>query len=109
MLIQRYHKKTPFVVRFVDDFFGIALVGGKNGLCKNEWSHFKNVVDDFGILTWDVDEALSTVDSLDLAIKINDGYIITRTSQKRISLYQYITPNSAHPPGMIKGMIHGLI
>ena len=34
---------------------------------------------------------------------------VTRTYQKPINLYQYITPNSAHPPGMIKGVVHGLL
>ena len=56
-LIPRYRTKIPFMVRFVDDFFGLALVGGENGLSKNEWSQFKDDISDFDILTWQVGES----------------------------------------------------
>ena len=108
MLIQHYHKKIPFMVCFVDNFFSIALVAGENGLCKNEQIQFKDDIDGFGIPTWDVNEPLCTVNFLHPTIKINDDYIITRTYQNPINLYHYITPNSAYPPGMIRDMVHGL-
>ena len=49
-----------------------------------------------------------TVDFHDLTIKLENGSIILRTYcyQKPINLYQYVTPNSAHPPWMIKGVVY---
>ena len=58
---------------------------------------------------WTLDDPSSSVGFLDLAITINDGSIVTRTRQRPINLYQYITSNSAHPLGMIKGMVHCLL
>jgi hypothetical protein len=44
-----------------------------------------------------------------MTISILDGRIVTRTYQKEDNPYLYITPFSAHPPGMIKGTIYGLV
>ena len=108
-LIPKYKTKIPLMVRFVDDVFGIALVGGDDGLSEDDWSQFKNDIDDFGILTWDVEDPSKSTNFLDLTIEIKDGAFITRTYQKPISLFQYLTPHSAHPPWIIKAMIHGLL
>jgi len=43
---------------------------------------------------------------LDLNIGIESRMFTFKTYQKRINLYQYITANSAHPPGMIQGAVH---
>ena len=42
-------------------------------------------------------------------IPIEDGAIVSRTYQKPINLYQYISPNSAHPQWMTKGIISGML
>ena len=76
---------------------------------KTEWLQFKNDVDDYAILTWECNEPSTLVDFLDLTVEIKNGSFVTRTFQKPMNLYQYIPPNSAHPPGMIKGMIYGLL
>ena len=87
----------------------MVLCGEENGPSKNEWIQFKNDIDDFGILTWNVEELSSTVDLPNLTTEIENGSITTGTYQKPINLYQYITPNSAHPPWMIKSMIVGML
>ena len=40
---------------------------------------------------------------------LNNGRITTKTYQKAMNLYLYIPSHSAHPPGMIKGMVYGLL
>ena len=120
MIYFYWHKKTQidtqiqnndtiFIARFVDDVFGITLVGGADGLSEDGWSEFRNEIDGFGILTWDVEDPSKSTDFLDLMIKIKDGVFITQTYQKAINLYQYLTPDSAHPSWMIKAMIYGLL
>ncbi|KAL7526350.1 hypothetical protein ACHAWF_001736 [Thalassiosira exigua] len=44
-----------------------------------------------------------------LNLRIENNKIITSTYQKPINLYQYIPPTSAHPPGMMKGIIFSLM
>ena len=50
-----------------------------------------------------------TVNFLDMTISIQDSIISTKTYQKEGNPYLYINPSSAHPPGMIKGVIFGSI
>ena len=103
-LIPRYHHCLPVFNRFIDDMFGIWT-----GTAE-EFEQFTADIDNFGILTWEVEEPASTVDFLDLTITIDHRRrIITKTYQKALNLYQYIPPMSAHPPNMIKGIIYSLM
>ena len=38
-----------------------------------------------------------------------DGVISTKTYQKKENLFLYIVPHSAHPPGLMKSLIFGLL
>ena len=93
----------------MEDIFGIALVGEEDGFSTNEWNQFLDDIDDFGILQWDVNEPSMRVNFLDLTITIEDCIIISRTYQKPGNLFQYISPNSAHPPWMIKAIISSML
>ena len=100
-----YGRHLLLFKRFIDDIFGI-WIGNSNGI---EWDNFKNDTNNFGILTWEFEEPATTVNFLDLTISIERNRIRTTTYQKKLNLYQYIPPNSAHPPGMMKGIIYGLM
>jgi hypothetical protein len=58
---------------------------------------------------WDSSKPTHTVNFLDMTISIQDSIISTKTYQKEGNPYLYINPSSAHPPGMIKGVIFGSI
>ena len=75
-LIPNYGTKIPFMVRFVDNIFGVALVGKEDGFSVDEWSQFQVNIDDFGIFRWDVNESSSSANFLDLTIAIEDGAIV---------------------------------
>jgi len=74
-----------------------------------EWITFKNDVSNFRILTWEFEEQCSSLAFLDLTISIESNRISTRTYQKALNLYQYISPTSEHPKSMMKGIIHSLL
>ena len=107
-LLPKYGNKIPFLRRFIDDMKGVVLVGGDDGMTRQEWNEFKKDLA-FGLLTWEVEEPSLSVNFLDLTIEIKNRAFVTRTYQKPINLYQYIPPSSAHPPEVIRGMIHGML
>merc|ERR1712086_1230046 len=111
VLLPRYShgNKMPLLCRFIDDIFAVVLFGGDDGLTDDEWNKFKEDVDDYGILRWNVEEPSLKVDYLDLTIQLENGRFVTQTYQKPINLYQYLTPNSAHPRWTIRGMITSML
>ena len=105
LLIPKYSVNLMFLVRFIDDMLGLWLDDGD----FSKWESFKEDVNDFGILTWEFEEPRDSVDFLDLTISLVDGKVITKTYQKSLNLYQYIPRTSAHPPGMMRGIIYSLM
>ena len=105
-LIPNHGQHLFYFKRFIDDMFGIWI-----GNATTHWSAFCNDVNNFGVLTWDIeDQKLSTsVDFLDLTLSIVGDKIVSRTFQKKMNLYLYIPPSSAHPSGCIKGTVFGLV
>ncbi len=64
----------------------------------------------FDLLTWEAKKLGHSADFLDLTITIeNDQTISTKTFQKSMNLYLYIPATSAHPTGMIIGVVNSLV
>ena len=78
-LIPCYGKKIPFVVRFVDDIFGVELVGGEDGFSVDEWSQLQVNIGDYGNLRLDVNEPSLSMNFPNLTIEIKDGTIVSCT------------------------------
>ena len=64
---------------------------------------------DYGILEWECPKPKTSVDFLDLTLTIEGNRIVTKTYQKPENPYLYIPPHSAHPAGMINGIIYSLL
>ena len=65
----------------------------------NEWNRLK----------WDFKELSTSANFMDLSISIKDNKLHTTLYKKEMNLHLYISPASAHPPGLIAGMIKGMI
>jgi len=110
VLLPKYRTQLLYYRRFIDDAIGIWLPTGDHNTDTQLWNEFKNDMDDFGKLRWKCEPLSTTVDFLDLTITItNNLKIETKTFQKALNLYLYIPPHSAHPPGVLKGLIIGNI
>lgn len=105
-IIPQYSNRLKYYRRFIDDGIGI-WVPLDDGNDATEWENFKNELNNFGKLEWECTKLSESVDFLDLTITIVNGKIEFKTYQKPLNLYQYIPPQSAHPPGMLKGLIIG--
>jgi hypothetical protein len=46
---------------------------------------------------------------MDMTIQVKGDKLITTIYAKPLALYQYIPPNSCHPPGILTGLIFGQI
>ena len=55
------------------------------------------------------EELLKTVDYMNMTISIGKGHIVTLIYEKLMNLYLYIPPHSAHPLGVLTGIVSGNI
>jgi hypothetical protein len=79
--------------RYIDDGIGIWIG------TKKQWLDFKQWINSFGTLRWTFTEPSSTIDYLDMTIRIDDSMSIrTNLFEKPLNLYLYLPPHSAHPP-----------
>ena len=104
-LLPRFSDQLLVYCRFIDDIFGI-WIGNPNGLA---WNQFKDYCNDYGLLKWDFSVPSKSVNFLDLTIYIENGWVLTKTYQKPMNLYHYISPSSNHPPKMIRGIVYSLL
>lgn len=93
--------------RFIDDVLGIWLRTADN---EPAWEAFKSAMNDsrFG-LKWIVSEPSQSVDFMDLTISVKACRIQTTLYEKPSNLHLYIPPHSCHPPGLLPGVVHGMV
>ena len=89
-LIPKYGIHLPFFLQFIDNIIGI-WIGEPGG---STWEEYKEEINNTDILTWEFVEPAKSMDFLDLTILIKNNQIVTRTYQKALNLYQYISPMS---------------
>ena len=66
-------------------------------------------MNNFPGLTWEFNAATDKVDFMDLTISIKNGQISTSLFGKQLNLHLYIPPHSAHPPGLLPGIVHSTL
>jgi len=74
--------------------------------CVQAFENFKWDINDTS-LEWKVNNPTTWVNYLDLTLTITNGKIESTLYKKALSLYLYLPPGSAHPPGVLKGLIAG--
>ena len=61
-------------------------------------------------LTWEFSERAKSIDFMDMTISIkNLNKIETTLFENRLKLHLYIHPHSAHPPGLLPGIMYGTL
>ena len=106
-ILQKYKDNLLFYKRQIDDIFGIWIDNPDN---PNQWQQFNNDLNNYCKLQWNTEKLSKKVNFLDLTIWIDEqGKIQYCTFQKPMNLFLYIPAHSAHPPGVLKSLIHGLM
>ena len=108
--LPHHAKRVVFYRRFIDDVIGIWCPHQSHEQDTLEWDNFKNKMNAFPGLTWEFSERAKTIDFMDMTISINkSNKIETTLFEKRLNLHLYIPPHSAHPPGLLPGIVYGTL
>ena len=106
LILHKYNDYLLFFKQFIDDIIMIwkNIIGGLT---------VQNLKTDLqqGSLRWTTTPPDTSLVFLDVTVSINveKGIISTKSYEKSQNLYTYITPNSAHTPGVLKGLIYGFV
>jgi hypothetical protein len=109
-LLTCFNSSLAFYRRYIDDCFGVWTHHPDPDIDHDTWISFKVSMQCFGKLEWEFTDRAKSADFLDLTIAIKpNGTIGTKLFEKKLNLYLYIPPHSAHPPGVTRGLIFGMI
>ena len=107
-IIPLLEKYLMFYKRFIDDGFAVWLHDLDPTIDAENWNNFKALINAMG-LSWTFKSPRKKLVFMDMTIQIEGGKIVTTIYAKPMALYQYIPPNSCHPPGVLTGLIYGQI
>ncbi|KAL7493317.1 hypothetical protein ACHAWT_002399 [Skeletonema menzelii] len=95
--------------RFIDD--GLAFWIHQQPFERDEecWKRFQEDINNYHGLEWTFTPRAQSVDFMDMTIHIQNNRIVTDLFEKKMALYLYIPPHSAHPPGVLTGMVMGQV
>jgi len=90
----------------LDDILIIWLAHPDPATNAKLWQDFKDVINGFHGLEWTFTEPTKTdVIFMNMSLSIEGDKIVSTIYEKKLALYLYIPPHSAHPPGILTGLI----
>jgi hypothetical protein len=106
-----FSKNLFFYKRFIDDVIAIWSPEPTTEANDLKWLEFKTHMNTSWCgLEWEFSELTNQVDFMDLTISLNEkNQVETTLYEKALNLYLYIPPHSAHPPGVLNGLVLGNI
>ena len=107
--LPNHRQQVIFYKRFIDDVFGIWLPHPDAQINNRLWDEFTKSMNNYTGLTWEFNKPSNKVDFMDLTISIHNGKITMSLFEKPLNLHLYIPPHSAHPPGLLPGIVHSTI
>jgi hypothetical protein len=94
-----------YIRYMIDDGFGIWTCHDDVTTDDALWQDFQDSTK-FGKLRWTFPDRQQSVPFLDIHITLQpNGCLRTKVYEKELHLYLYLPPHSAHPPGLLKGLI----
>ena len=107
-VVGKFDDCAPFIRRFIDDGFALWERHLDPAINQSNWQRFKDTINASG-LQWIFSEQKRSVVFMDLTISIKNGKTVTSLYAKPLALYLYIPPHSCHAPGVLSGLIFGMI
>jgi hypothetical protein len=107
-ILRKYRRFLLFYKRYIDDVIDIWHCANEN-LDRRMWTVFQADLDKFGQLRWEVSQRADTAIFLDLLLTLKNGCVTYTLYEKPLNLHMYLPPHSAHPPGVLRGLVFGMI
>jgi hypothetical protein len=109
-LLNEFASSLSYYRRYIDDVFGIWTCHPDPVQDDLLWMQFCHRLNDWHGLHWTVSARTVVVDFLDITLTLRpDNTIACTLFEKLQNLHLYLPPRSAHPPGMLFGVIAGTI
>ena len=106
-MLPRWKHRVSFVRRFIDDGIAIWNHASDSSVDETDWNRFQTEVSSYHGLEWEFDPRSQQIDYMDMTVSIEGNKITTTLFEKELALYQYLPPNSSHPPGVLTGLVMG--
>jgi len=103
LLCDRYQQYLLYWKCYIDNGLGIWNWTGTPE-CIEAFNNFKRDINDTS-LDWVVNKPSCRVTYLNLTLTITNGIVESTLFKKALNLHLYLPPRSAHPPGVLKGLI----
>ena len=108
--LPHHARRVIFYIRFIDDVISIWCPNKNPERDALEWNEFRDKMNAFPGITWEFSEQSKSIDFMAMTISINNSNKIDTTLfEKRLNLHLYIPPHSAHPPGLLLGIVYGTL
>jgi hypothetical protein len=109
IFLDKFGTDLIFYKRFIDGCIGIWTPLADPTADAARWQAFQDQMNAIPGLAWEFTLRGPTLDFMDLILSIRADRIYTTVFEKALNLYLYIPPHSAHPPGVLSGLILGMI
>ena len=108
-LLNEFPSNLLYYRRYIDDVFAIWIPDPDPIIDCQLLLSFSQRLNDWHGLKWIVSPLSTSVVFLDLTLTIVDDHIVSSLYKKPMNLHLYIPPRSAHPPGVLLGLVSGWI
>ena len=105
--VPEWINNVPFWKRYIDDGIRVWHHHADPDEDRRLWRKFMARVNAYEGPTWDFVGPKKQIDFMDLTISIDNGEVNFTMFEKKLNVYLYIPPTSAHPPGVIAGLVFG--
>lgn len=110
VFLDEYTDNLAFYRRYIDDIFGIWICDPDPIIDEHRWTTFQSRLNDWHGTTWIASPRSHEATFLDVTLTLRADHTISCSLfEKPQNLHLYLPPRSAHPPGMLAGVIAGTI